>query len=434
MGVNKFKSVLKKSSIYLFANILGAGATFILIPILTRKLSPDEYGQVAVFQSLLGLIVSLVGFGVVGSTSRKYFDQDAGPDELKKYIGGCILIITCSSLTLLILGLLFSSYIKTTTSIGSALFFGIILAGLATALIQIRLSQWQVRGEAILYGVMQATQTISILFATILAVLVFDCGAAGRIYSQVGVTVLLGVISCWHLTKNELVSFCLYRFDLIKEALRFGIGILPHSLSGFLMGPADRIVISQFIGVADAGIYLITFQVASVMSILVEAFMKSYVPYLWGKLKAGEPGDKIKAVRFFYLCLLLLCFLVVVVKVFGKNITVLMVDGRYKGIGDNIDLLFLGQSLNAMHFLVSTYIFYSKRTEVLSVISMICGISNMLMMPMLLKQFGSRGAAYSYCIANLVQFLATWYAANRVQPMPWFSRSIVDGLTKGTKE
>ncbi|EIQ9127591.1 polysaccharide biosynthesis protein, partial [Escherichia coli] len=46
-------SLLKISSIYLFSNILNALIPFLLLPILTHNLTPNEYGQVAMFQTLI---------------------------------------------------------------------------------------------------------------------------------------------------------------------------------------------------------------------------------------------------------------------------------------------------------------------------------------------------------------------------------------------
>ncbi|MGJ3660750.1 oligosaccharide flippase family protein, partial [Shigella boydii] len=46
-------SVYKNSSIYLISNIFNALIPFILLPILTRNLTPYEYGQIAMFQTLV---------------------------------------------------------------------------------------------------------------------------------------------------------------------------------------------------------------------------------------------------------------------------------------------------------------------------------------------------------------------------------------------
>lgn len=70
------------SAVYLFSNILNAAIPFALLPILTRYLSPAEYGEVAMFNTLLGALGAFVGLNVVGAAGRKYFDCPHGKDEL----------------------------------------------------------------------------------------------------------------------------------------------------------------------------------------------------------------------------------------------------------------------------------------------------------------------------------------------------------------
>ncbi|MEW0490716.1 oligosaccharide flippase family protein, partial [Escherichia coli] len=60
-------SVYKNSSIYLISNIFNALIPFILLPILTRNLTPYEYGQIAMFQTLVSGLASLTGLNTVGA-------------------------------------------------------------------------------------------------------------------------------------------------------------------------------------------------------------------------------------------------------------------------------------------------------------------------------------------------------------------------------
>ena len=66
-------SLLKISSIYLFSNILNALIPFLLLPILTHNLTPNEYGQVAMFQTLISGVAALTGLNTIGAANRKYF-------------------------------------------------------------------------------------------------------------------------------------------------------------------------------------------------------------------------------------------------------------------------------------------------------------------------------------------------------------------------
>ena len=75
-------SFLGGAGIYLFSNILNAVVPFILLPILTRYLTPEEYGEVAIFQTLLGLLGAFVGMTFVGAANRKFYDSNLEKSEL----------------------------------------------------------------------------------------------------------------------------------------------------------------------------------------------------------------------------------------------------------------------------------------------------------------------------------------------------------------
>jgi O-antigen/teichoic acid export membrane protein len=81
--------MLSSSAVYLFSSILNAAIPFALLPILTRHLSPTEYGEVAMLTTLVGALGAFVGLNVVGAAGRKYFDGDNGRDELRWFIGAC---------------------------------------------------------------------------------------------------------------------------------------------------------------------------------------------------------------------------------------------------------------------------------------------------------------------------------------------------------
>lgn len=54
---------------YLVSNILNAIIPFALLPVLTRYLSPEEYGEVAMFQTLLGAMTAFVGLSMAGAAA-----------------------------------------------------------------------------------------------------------------------------------------------------------------------------------------------------------------------------------------------------------------------------------------------------------------------------------------------------------------------------
>ena len=71
MKINSRKTnLVSASGIYVAANIINSLIPFALLPVLTRYLSPSEYGEVAVYQVWIAMIASVCGFSVHGAALR----------------------------------------------------------------------------------------------------------------------------------------------------------------------------------------------------------------------------------------------------------------------------------------------------------------------------------------------------------------------------
>ena len=69
--------------------------------------------------------------------------------------------------------------------------------------------------------------------------------------------------------------------------------------------------------------------------------------------------------------------------------------------------------------MVTNYIFYSKETKLLSLVTIFTGALNVLLLYVLIPIFGLKGAAYSFCISMSIRFLVTWSIASKKVKMPW---------------
>jgi O-antigen/teichoic acid export membrane protein len=68
-------SFLKHGKNYLSASLLTKGLSLISIPVMTRLLSPSDYGILAVFMSLAGILGIFFGFGIRGAISRYFYEN-----------------------------------------------------------------------------------------------------------------------------------------------------------------------------------------------------------------------------------------------------------------------------------------------------------------------------------------------------------------------
>ena len=72
--------------------------------------------------------------------------------------------------------------------------------------------------------------------------------------------------------------------------------------------------------------------------------------------------------------------------------------------------------------MVSSYIFYMKKTLVIAKVTIVSGTLNAALLFVLSKEFGLIGAAWAMCAGMILQFSLTWFYASSMVPMPWLLR------------
>ena len=413
-------SLFSASVVYLASNFLTAVTPFLLVPILTRVLSPAEYGEIAIFQAVLVGLGSFIGISAQGAASVKYYDGHSSERHYSYFLGSCliVLIITIFATLLPVLFLL-TSVAKWLNLDSNWIVIAVFVSG-ASFVSTIRLGQWQVRRQAKSFGVFQVTQSFFNLALSLLLVVSFYMGAYGRMLAISSTQLVFGLIAFFLLFKSNLIRF---RWDLddIKEICRFGVPLIPHSLGFFLLGAADRIIINNQLGMEDVGLYVVSFQMVSVMGLFFESINNAFVPWLFEKLKQNIHSEKVRIVRGTYLYFLVLIFVVSSISLGASFLMNFIVGSKYQDAAELMGWMALGQAFSGMYFMVTNYIFFSKKTGLLSVSTLSSGLINIALLYLFTEYFGIKGAAIAYAVSMFLKFIFTWYVAHLRHPMPWFN-------------
>ena len=115
----------------------------------------------------------------------------------------------------------------------------------------------------------------------------------GQLIGQAVATVLFALLSFGFIYRRGYLQFSFDR-SYIKDALKFGIPLIPHALSGWFRTGVDRIFLTSFIGTSATGIYSVGYQFGFIVGIVAAAFNQAYSPYLYKKLNNITINDKIK--------------------------------------------------------------------------------------------------------------------------------------------
>lgn len=403
---------------YVIANIVSAIIPFILLPILTRSISQEEYGFVAVFQSMLTGFGSIVGFSVHGAASRKYFDNPS-VNEMARYNGACVQILLISYMLGFFAIYCISDSVFSPIGIEKIWVYLALTTSSLSFIVQLRLGQWQVRKRAVAYVSLQLSQaSINAILALIFVFILKKSGegVVMAIFYSASYSALISII---FLYKDKIVKLNSINKSDLEDALSFGIPLIPHAVGLFLLNYLDRYVISNYMDLKYVGIYAVAFQISMGLTIIFDGINKAFVPHLFGVLSSDDNDKKKKVVRYTYFWFIFLLISMVLAFMIGPKFVLYYAGDNFSESAQIIGLLCAGQIFGGMYLMVTNYVFYAKRTAHLSLVTIFSALAYLMFSILLVENNGLVGVAFSFLASKLIQFIFTWLLSMRSVQMDW---------------
>lgn len=413
------RKLVSNAAIYFGANVLNAAIPFFLLPILTRVLSPADYGTIAMFGISLSIISAFTGLSVHGAIGVRYFQLNK--EELAEYTVTCIGILVVSTTTIFLITLGLRPWLPQLTGLPiDWLLVAVVVSGFQF-LGSIRLSLWQVAGEAKKYGVFQVTQSLLNAGGSLVLILLIGMAWEGRVLAQTLAISLFGVIGfCW-LWKDGLLRKPVVWRTHCKDALKFGVPLIPHVIGGLLIVATDRLIIVRLLDVGQAGLYMVALQFGQVIGLVTESFNKVYAPWLMKSLSSKEDIPRSRIVGFSYLYMGFLFVMATTLGILAPWIMSFLVGSEFKASSELVIYIAIGFAFGGCYYTVTNYIFFENKNSILALITLLTGLINIPLMYFLVERNGLVGAAQAFMLTQCFSFVGTWWLSNKVHPMPWFN-------------
>lgn len=422
--------LLKATGTYGLATLLNAALPFLLLPVLSYYLSPEEYGLVAMFLLVQNILGPLVSLNSASAVSKRYF-YDEDKTIFQKYVGNSVMLLAIALAILAVIITLLSSFLSSVTNLNLFWLLMTLISAACFGLVQLRLVVWQVKNKTKNYALLQVGLVALKLILSLLFVVLLLYGWQGRTYGIVLSHIVIGGFCFWSLKYQERV---ILQWDkkLMLHAIQYGGPTIPHSLAGFAIAYTDRLTISNLIGLDSMGLYTVAYQVGSVFNMATNAFNMAFIPWLYDKLKqsASNAAAKLHVVRVTYIAsgILVVAWLVLST---ALPLVFTLFSADYSESSVFLSFLLLGFMFNGMYYLFCNYIFYSEKTAVISYITIGSALLNVPLTYYFVDTFGALGAAQATAIVNALTFILTSVVANRIIPMPWLD---FKGIFKGSRQ
>ncbi|HHE47295.1 MAG TPA: flippase [Bacteroidetes bacterium] len=288
-------SLVHATGIYTFTGIINGSVIFFLLPILTRYLSPEEYGLVSMFRVLVSFAFPLIGF--FQSVGREYFDRERL--DFPAYVANVLLTIFVNAGMVGIILYLLSGSIYNLTSFPAVWLWAVLLFALGKSLVQSVLVLWRVQVKPKPYGSFQISQSLTAFVMAIVLVVALKLGWKGAIKADAFAMGLFGLLAIYFIHRAGLIRLS-FNLSYIRDIFLFSAPLILHSWGRTIVTMADRVFITKMVGIGDTGLYAAGYQVGMIIFLVTQSFNNAWVPYLFGRLKEDDERSKLKIVRFTY--------------------------------------------------------------------------------------------------------------------------------------
>lgn len=410
--------LLAATSIYTITSLLNAAIPFLLLPLLTTFLSPADYGILSVVTTVISFSFPFTVMGIGTAIYVEYFKLQ--PDKFPGYVSSAMVIpLACTLVNMLLFwqcgGLLYRNFAIPRGWV--TIIPLLVLLQVVPYLVNIL---YQVRREPLIYGRFQIGLTVVNLSCSVVFVVLLKIGWEGRllgIYIAYGVFTLLGVYIVYRL--GYLVQIC--RLDYIKGALIIGVPLIPHELGTNIVTMSDRLFVSKMVGVEAVGLYTIGYQVGTLIYLLATSFNQAWNAHLFDRLREATVDRKRQLVRQSYLFLAFLVASLLVLWAATPLLFRMFINTRFGAATGFVFWIGLGHVFFGMYIMVVNYIYYLKKTYMITYLTFGSGLVNLVLNYLLIQRYGAIGAAYATAISYFTFFIVAWWLSNKLYPMPWFS-------------
>jgi O-antigen/teichoic acid export membrane protein len=401
----------------------GAIARFIsifLVPLYTRAFSPDDYGQIAILSSFVGLVSAFIVLGLDSASGRWYYDTDS-MERRKRVISSwfwcqlgfgsivaLVIILLSRPLTGFMLGPLLGAQ-------------ALILATITIPLTTFRTvaSNWmryQRRAwMTTLFNVLTALATIALV---VVFVLILHRGVPGLFAGQVLAGILTGIAAVVIL-KVWIAPRYISR-PVLREMLVFGLPLIPAAVASWVTASADRFILKLYVPTAEIGIYAIGVSLASGVALITTGFQYAWGPFAYSILNQPEAGKVYSKVLTVYS--LVGCFIATGVALFAPQLLHLFTTPKYYGAASTVSYLAFGYlAIGATYIVAIGAGAVKKSTPVAVSIFLGAGVNTALNFA-IIPRLGKDGAAISTFVAYAIATVYLYFASQRLYPIPYRPR------------
>jgi len=297
------------SAYYLIANVGSKAIGFLIIPILARTVSIEEFANYDLFLIIAAFLQIIITLGL-DSGITILMAENQNNDTILSFLYVTALLMSMGILLLLSICLyIYFIYFHTLFSLPQPLWQLIIVYILFNIITYhtFNFLRWRTEAKKAAF-----TNLFSYLIGIVIGLVFLYTDASINSYlTGLVIGTFLGAVFSLYMAKNYLLQFKIHPASIIllKDLLRLSLPFVPNYIGNNLMQMADRVVILMLLGKYELGLYAIIMRLAAIPQFLAGTITGGFLPVMYNNYKEENGQHLIRNFFNFYFLVIPVLFL-----------------------------------------------------------------------------------------------------------------------------
>ena len=307
------KQLLKGTMVYSLMQIATKMGSFIFLPIITRLLTPAEYGITGTLGSMITMFTVVLGLGMYNAQMKKYIDLKDDENKMGSYMFSSFLVLIFFNL--LVFLFLFTPISKKIFSfivnLNEVPYNPLIITSVLIAFVNaINILGVTLSRMKRMYMKVALGSIISMFTNYVLAIFLIKNLQKGIIGFQMA-NLASSIVLLLYYFKDYFGKFRLKpRKEYIKFSIKNGIPLIFIELTDQIVNLSDKLVLLKFITPGIVGGYNLAADGGRAFSVVKGSFVDSWTPEFYEAMKSDKNNPKItRSIENFIAIIACLCVL-----------------------------------------------------------------------------------------------------------------------------
>ena len=274
-------------AIYGLGDVATNIVSFLLLPLYTRFLSPEDYGAISLLLTVEVVAKIVFRCGLDASFMRLFYDCETDADR-QRLASTIFWFLAASNGVILALLLLAAPFVSSHLFGVPGYTLALVLQLLYTFVVGFYFIPFHVmrmEGQSRQFTTLTTTRATATLVMRLVLIVGFGLGVLGFVLADVIVGIVFtGILARWF---RPLLRFTFSR-AVLDQALRFGLPRLPHGVAQQVMAVGDRYILRLFGTLAEVGVYSIGASFGLALKLALSAFEYAWAPFYYETMKQPD--------------------------------------------------------------------------------------------------------------------------------------------------